>query len=319
MTEAGEHEELVDWLTIKVAGYLNVSPDTIGIDIPLADCGIDSIAGMSLCADLQYEKGFAVETTIVWDYATIDAIATYLVAERPTVTPIAVVGIDCRFPGAPDKEAFWRLLMDGVVTDTEVSSQRWDVDAYYHPDGVAGSMNTRRAHFIDDVDAFDNDFFGIAPVEAAALDPQQRLLLQTSWRALEDAGIDPRSLAGTRTGVFVGMMSSEWGIAQMLDFAGLTAFSGAGSGYFMTANRISYHLNLTGPSMAIDTACSSSLMAVHQGCAALALRRDRHCHRRRCESDSDTCTFDLLHPGRAVRAGWSLQTVRAGRRRHRPG
>jgi acyl transferase domain-containing protein len=185
------------------------------------------------------------------------------------VTSIAVVGIDCRFPGAPDKDAFWRLLMDGVVTDTEVPLQRWDVDAYYHPDGVAGSMNTRRGHFIDDVDAFDNDHFSIAPIEAAALDPQQRLLLQASWRALEDGGIDPRSLAGTPTGVFVGMMSSEWTSLQMFDYPEVTAFRGAGSGYFMAANRISYHLNLTGPSMAIDSACSSSLMAVHQGCAAL--------------------------------------------------
>ena len=183
--------------------------------------------------------------------------------------PIAVVGIDCRFPSAPDKDAFWRLMMDGIVTDTEVPSQRFDVDTFYHPDGVAGSMNTRRGHFIDDVDAFDNEFFGIAPIEAATLDPQQRLLLQTSWRALEDAGIDPRSLAGTPTGVFVGLMSAEWGNVAMLDFPGLTSFSGAGSGYFMTANRISYHLNLTGQSMAIDTACSSSLTAVHQGCAAL--------------------------------------------------
>jgi len=185
------------------------------------------------------------------------------------VTSIAVVGIDCRFPGAPDKDAFWRLLMDGFVTDTEVPLQRWDVDAYFHPDGVAGSMNTRRAHFIDDIDAFDNDIFSIAPIEAAALDPQQRLLLQASWRALEDGGIDPRSLAGTPTGVFVGMMSSEWTSLQMFDYPEVTAFRGAGSGYFMAANRISYHLNLTGPSMAIDSACSSSLMAVHQGCAAL--------------------------------------------------
>lgn len=185
------------------------------------------------------------------------------------MTPIAVIGIDCRFPGAPDKEAFWRLLMDGVVTDSEVPAQRWDVDSFYHPDGPAGSMNTRRAHFIDDVDAFDNEFFAIAPIEAAALDPQQRLLLQTTWRALEDGGIDPRSLSGTPTGVIVGMMSSEWGIRQMNDLAGITAFRGTGSGYFMTANRISYHLNLTGPSMAIDSACSSSLLAVHQGCAAL--------------------------------------------------
>ena len=268
--DASEYQELADWLTMKVAGYLNVPPDTIDIDTPLADCGIDSVFGMTLCADLQCEKGFAVETTIVWDYAD-HRCHRGLSGRRASgaMTPIAVVGIDCRFPGAPDKDAFWRLLMDGVVTDSEVPSQRWDIDAYYHPDGVAGSMNTRRAHFIDDVDAFDNDFFGIAPVEAAALDPQQRLLLQASWRALEDAGIDPRSLAGTPTGVFVGMMSSEWSSLQMLDFAGLTAVRGAGSGYFMAANRISYHLNLTGPSMAIDSACSSSLMAVHQGCAAL--------------------------------------------------
>ncbi|MDT5188467.1 MAG: hypothetical protein QOI28_718, partial [Mycobacterium sp.] len=183
--------------------------------------------------------------------------------------PIAVVGVDCRFPGAPDKDAFWRLLMDGVVADSEVPSQRWDVDAYHRSDGAPGSMNTRRGHFIDNVDTFDNDFFGIAPIEAGALDPQQRLLLESSWRAIEDAGIDPRSLTGTPTGVFVGIMSSEWSNLQILDFAGLSAFRGTGSGYFMTANRISYHLGLIGPSVAIDSACSSSLTAVHQGCAAL--------------------------------------------------
>jgi aryl carrier-like protein len=81
-TDAPEYQELVEWLTIKVAGYVNVSPDAIGIDTPLADCGIDSVSAMALCADLQCEKGFAVETTIVWDYPTIDAIAGYLVAER---------------------------------------------------------------------------------------------------------------------------------------------------------------------------------------------------------------------------------------------
>ncbi len=183
--------------------------------------------------------------------------------------PIAVVGIDCRFPGAPDKDAFWQLMMDGVVTDTEVPTQRWDVDNFYEPGGSPGSMNTRRGHFIDKVDAFDNEFFGIAPIEAAALDPQQRLLLQSSWRAIEDAGIDPRSLAGTSTGVFVGVMSSEWSSLRLLDFADVGPFLGTGSGYFMTANRISYHLGLSGPSVAVDTACSSSLTAVHQGCAAL--------------------------------------------------
>lgn len=183
--------------------------------------------------------------------------------------PIAVTGIDCRFPGAIDKDAYWRLMMDGSVNDTEVPQQRWDVNAFYSPDGGPGTTNTRRGHFIDDIDAFDHEFFGIAPVEAAALDPQQRLLLQSSWRALEDATIDPRSLAGTSTGVFVGVMSSEWSTLQLLDYAEISPFRGSGSGYFMTANRISYHLGLTGPSVAIDSACSSSLTAIHQGCAAL--------------------------------------------------
>lgn len=185
------------------------------------------------------------------------------------MTEIAVVGIDCRFPGAADTDSFWRLLLDGVVTDAEIPSHRWDSARYYHPAGVAGSMNTRRAHLVDGVDAFDNEFFGIAPVEAAALDPQQRLLLQTSWRALEDAGINPKSLSGSATGVFVGVMSSEWSSRQMFDYAHLSALHGSGSGYFMLANRISYHLNLNGPSMAVDSACSSSLVALHQGCAAL--------------------------------------------------
>ena len=183
--------------------------------------------------------------------------------------PIAVVGIDCRFPCAPDKDAFWQVLLDGVVTDTEVPAQRWNVDTYYDPQGSPGTMNTRRGHFIDSVDAFDHNFFGIAAVEAAALDPQQRLLLEASWRAIEDAGIDPRSLAGTQTGVFVGIMSSEWSSLQLKDFAGLTPFRTVGSGYFMAANRISYHLGLTGPSVAIDSACSSSLSAVHHACVAL--------------------------------------------------
>ena len=225
------------------------------------------------------------------------------------MTSIAVVGIDCRFPGAPDKDAFWRLLMDGVVTDTEVPSQRWDVDTFYHPDGVAGSMNTRRAHFIDDVDAFDNDFFGIAPIEAAALDPQQRLLLQSSWRALEDGGIDPRSLAGTPTGVFVGVMSSEWTSLQMLDYADVTAFVGRQRLLHDGKSRLL-------PPRPHWTECGDrfGLLVVTDrhtsGVRRAAFRGHRHRHRRRCESHSDSGAFDLLHAGRAFRARRSLQTVR---------
>ncbi len=185
------------------------------------------------------------------------------------MTQIAVVGMDCRFPGADNTDALWQALMNGDVATSTVPPARWDVDRFHSDPARPGTMNTRHAHFVDDLDLFDNEFFGISPVEAAALDPQQRLVLQSAWRAIEDAAIDPRALAGTDAGVFVGMMASEWGALNMLDYQGLTPQRGIGGGHAMVANRVSYHLNLTGPSATVDTACSSSLMAVHLGCQAL--------------------------------------------------
>ncbi|MEU6644635.1 beta-ketoacyl synthase N-terminal-like domain-containing protein [Saccharomonospora sp. NPDC046836] len=178
---------------------------------------------------------------------------------------IAVVGIDCRLPGAPTVDDFWRLLIDGRTAAGPVPADRWDparVDGA--PPGV-----TLPAAFLADVAGFDHGFFGISPAEAAAMDPQQRLLLQATWRAVEDAGHDPRALAGTATGVYVGMMSSEWGTLHLSDYRGMTAHRGSGNGYCMAANRISYHLDLKGPSMAVDTACSSSLVATQLAATAL--------------------------------------------------
>ncbi|MGH6656712.1 MAG: type I polyketide synthase [Actinocrinis sp.] len=183
--------------------------------------------------------------------------------------PIAIVGMDCRFPGAPDLAGYWDLLTrsgDGVA---EVPRQRWDAREFYAPDGAQGHANTRQGGFIPDVDAFDNEFFTISPREAAVMDPQQRLLLQTAWRAVEDAGVAPQRLAGTNAAVFVGIMGNEWAQLSVTDYANLTAQAISGNGYCMTANRISYHLDLKGQSMAVDTACSSSLVAVHLAANAL--------------------------------------------------
>ncbi|BBG01414.1 MULTISPECIES: type I polyketide synthase [Pseudonocardia] len=176
--------------------------------------------------------------------------------------PIAVVGIDCRFPGAADPEEFWQLLLDGATTATEIPTDRWS------PDGLPDGAGTP-AGFLSDPDVFDHRFFGLSPNEAGAMDPQQRLLLQCAWRAIEDSGAAPRSLAGSACSVHVGMMSSEWGTVHLSDPAGMTAHRGTGNGYCMAANRISYHLDLRGPSMAVDTACSSSLVATHLACTAL--------------------------------------------------
>ncbi|HZP51614.1 type I polyketide synthase [Actinocrinis sp.] len=183
--------------------------------------------------------------------------------------PIAIVGMDCRFPGAADLAGYWDLLTrsgDGVG---EVPQQRWDARAFYSAEGAQGHANTTQGGFIADVDAFDNEFFTISPREAAVLDPQQRLLLQTAWRAIEDAGIAPQRLAGTNAGVFIGIMGNEWAQLSVTDYANLTAQAISGNGYCMTANRISYHLDLKGQSLAVDTACSSSLVAVHLAANAL--------------------------------------------------
>ena len=182
---------------------------------------------------------------------------------------IAIVGIDCRFPQAPDADALWTLLLSGEDGVTDVPAGRWSAADYVDPEGGPGKTNTSRGGFLDDADVFDHEFFGIAPREAALMDPQQRLLLHAAWRALEDATLDPRSVAGSDTGVFVGLMANEWANLHLSDYPAITAQHGSGNGYFMTANRLSYHLDLKGPSVAVDTACSSSLVAVHMACAAL--------------------------------------------------
>ncbi|MBW5486295.1 beta-ketoacyl [acyl carrier protein] synthase domain-containing protein, partial [Streptomyces bambusae] len=170
------------------------------------------------------------------------------------MTSVALVGLDCVFPGAPDPDAYWDLLMSGGdATGEQPEGRRFG----------AGRGAPVRGGFIADADVFDNDFFTVSPREAAAMDPQHRLLLQCAWRALEDAGRSPRALAGSDTGVFVGMMGSEWGQLHLSDTARVTPQLGAGSSAGMAANRISYHLDLKGPSLSVDTACSSSLVAVH--------------------------------------------------------
>jgi acyl transferase domain-containing protein len=192
--------------------------------------------------------------------------------QRARTEPIAIIGLGCRFPGgANSPEEFWRLLHDGVDGITAIPASRWDGDAYYDPDPDApGKVVTRFGGFIDDIDRFDPHFFGIAPREAANMDPQQRLLLEVSWAALENAGIAPGSLAGSKAGVFVGITSADYAhIARAAGLQAMNAYSGTGSTPAFGAGRISYLLGLQGPSVAIDTACSSSLSAVHAACLSL--------------------------------------------------
>ena len=187
--------------------------------------------------------------------------------------PIAITGIGCRFPGGADgPEAFWKLLRAGVDAITEVPADRWNAEAFYDSQpGRPGKSITRSGGFLDSIDRFDAGFFGISPREAAFMDPQHRLLLQAAWEALDDGGevID----AGRRAsvGVFVGISTGDYGSLQIAppDQTAIDVWTATGGEASIAANRISYCLNLAGPSLAVDTACSSSLVAVHLACASL--------------------------------------------------
>jgi thioester reductase-like protein len=183
---------------------------------------------------------------------------------------IAIIGLGCRFPGADSPEAFWQLLQNGVDAISEMPSDRWDINQFYDPEpGKPGKMSTRWGGFLEQVDRFDAEFFGISPHEAERMDPQQRLTLEVTWEALENAGIVPHQLAESRTGVFLGVGNYDYCRILAQDLEQACAYDGTGNSLAIHANRISYLLNLRGPSLVIDTACSSSLVALHYACQSL--------------------------------------------------
>lgn len=193
--------------------------------------------------------------------------------ERAQSEPIAIVGMSCRFPGADNPAAFWQLLHQGKDAVREVPPDRWNIDDYYDPDpAVPGKMSTRWGGFLDRVDDFDADFFGISPREAIRVDPQHRLLLEVAWESLENAGLRADAVAKTKTGVYIGVIGNDYALLQSRDVNDLDIFSGTGSSHAILANRLSYVLDLNGPSITLDTACSSSLVTVHLACQSLRRR-----------------------------------------------
>lgn len=185
--------------------------------------------------------------------------------------PIAIIGMGCRFPGKTNSpEAFWKLMLDGVDAVCEVPEDRWDIRTYYHPDPAQpGKMYIRHGGFLEKIDQFEPEFFGISPREAERIDPQQRLLLEVAWEALEDAGQVTQHLAGTKTGVFVGICTPDYSVLQSKDPFSLNAYTNVGGAVSIAANRISYVFDFHGPSLSVDSACSSSLLSVHLACQSI--------------------------------------------------
>ena len=207
-----------------------------------------------------------------------DLTARLEIAEKADVEPIAVVGMACRLPGGVSTPAeYWRLLHDGVSGVIRVPEDRWDADAYFSEDHTRpGTICNREGGFLTSwqPDEFDAEFFGISPREAVAMDPQQRLLLEVSWEALENAGVTPKAIRNSQTGIYVGLTTSDYywlstdGDVRPEDFDPYLPFGNASN---FAAGRLSYFLGVHGPAVVLDTACSSSLVAIHL--ATQSLRR----------------------------------------------
>ncbi len=273
-----------DWLINHLAKRVNVNPQTIDVREPFARYGLDSVQAVDLSAELEDWLDCKLSPTLVYDYPNIALLSRYLAvhseisdlsekirtARKTETETIAVIGIGCRFPGADNPQQFWELLKNGIDGITEVPLERWNIEEVYDPTpATPGKMNTRWGGFLRDVGEFDAQFFGISPREAENMDPQQRLLLQVAWESLEHSGHAPDQIAGSHTGVFIGISGYDYSRFQGGLPTRLNAYSGTGNALCIAANRLSYILDLRGPSLAIDTACSSSLVAVHQACLSL--------------------------------------------------
>ncbi len=287
--KSDNRKRLEEWIAGQLSEALGVPANEIDVRQPFISFGLDSAQAVGLSGDLEDFLDRPLSPTLIWDYPTIESLARHLSeeeAEFPSAAatkikpsreyePIAVIGIGSRFPGANNTEEFWQLLKNGVDGIREVPSDRWDAEKYYDPDpAVPGKMITKEGGFLEHADLFDADFCGISPREAAHIDPQQRLLMEVSWEALEDAGKPANTLAGSRTGVFVGISSNDYSRLQHGSIESLNPWAGTGNAFSIAANRLSYFYDFRGPSLAMDTACSSSLVSVHTACQSL---RNRDC------------------------------------------
>ncbi|MEU6237319.1 type I polyketide synthase, partial [Kitasatospora sp. NPDC047058] len=290
LSRAEQDRLLVDTIREEAAAVLNyASSDEVEAGRAFSELGFDSLTSVELRNRIATATGLRLPATLMFDYPTPQVLAEHLrtellgalaggaaapVVPGPVVTddePVAIVAMSCRFPGGLNTpEELWELLAAGGEGISGLPQDRgWDADALFDPDpSHAGTTYTREGGFLHQASRFDAGFFGISPREALAMDPQQRLMLELSWEALESAGVDPASLGGSRTGVFIGGYSSNYALASMQ----LGGQDGAAQveGHLVTGNatsiisgRVSYVLGLEGPALTVDTACSSSLVALH--------------------------------------------------------
>jgi phthiocerol/phenolphthiocerol synthesis type-I polyketide synthase B len=279
-----EGAELRNWLVDYLVTNIGCSPDQIDLDAPLNEMGLGSRDAVVLSGELSELLRRPVSPVDFWQNPTLNSLVHALVSPEAEPAggvsgtagtslnePIAIIGLGCRLPGdihGPD--ALWDFLAAGRSAVGTVPDGRWQAFDDGSPEASAALANTTRwGSFLSDIAGFDAEFFGITPREADHIDPQQRLLLEVATEALEHAGIPAESLRRSQTGVFAGASLSEYAYLAARDLGQIDAWTGTGGALSIIANRLSYFLDLRGPSLTVDTACSSSLVAVHLACQSL--------------------------------------------------